>query len=237
MVASTFCSHATLMSLELVLRLGVLSTPWKQVTRSELDENLYVGKQPAEIAVRACLSSKHPQALALLLRWGGPIHQRGLETASGISWMHVAQKFARIFYTPYWDHYVVRAMDLVDTNAARPREVLARLFELAPERELAKVAFVDPRRGDQLVRWRRAVEVRRNARLIFQAAAQGRPMELERRLQLGKLADGGKANARGGRQMVALSAARAGGHSECVSLLEDNVTGLSGTVSGAKPGV
>jgi len=41
-----------------------------------------------------------------------------------------------------------------------------------------------------LSRFRRAHEAHRDARLVFKAAAEGRPLELQRRLVLGKLAGG-----------------------------------------------
>lgn len=42
----------------------------------------------------------------------------------------------------------------------------------------------------RLLRWRRAVEAKRDAAMVFRAAAEGRPMELAERVRLGKLADG-----------------------------------------------
>ena len=45
-------------------------------------------------------------------------------------------------------------------------------------------------RPGMLVRFRRAYEAHRDARLVFRAAAEGRPLELEMRLVLGKLAGG-----------------------------------------------
>jgi len=41
-----------------------------------------------------------------------------------------------------------------------------------------------------MLRFRRAHEAHRDARLVFRAAAEGRPLELQRRLVLGKLAGG-----------------------------------------------
>ena len=50
-------------------------------------------------------------------------------------------------------------------------------------------AFITPRvRG--VLFWRRAVEAKRDAGMVFKAASEGRPMELARRLRLGKLAGG-----------------------------------------------
>ena len=42
----------------------------------------------------------------------------------------------------------------------------------------------------RLLRFRRAHEAHRDARLVFRAAAEGRPLELQKRLVLGKLAGG-----------------------------------------------
>jgi len=41
-----------------------------------------------------------------------------------------------------------------------------------------------------MTRFRRAHEAHRDAKLVFRAAAEGRPLELQRRLVLGKLAGG-----------------------------------------------
>jgi len=54
---------------------------------------------------------------------------------------------------------------------------------------------------------RRAHEAHRDARLVFRAAAEGRPLELQKRLVLGKLAGGVTAGV--------LSASREAGHAEC----------------------
>jgi len=71
-----------------------------------------------------------------------------------------------------------------------------------------------------ILRLRRAHEAHRDARLVFRAAAAGRPLELQRRLVLGKLAGGldilGKVD---GEMMTPLDAARAGGHRECIKVM------------------
>ena len=71
-----------------------------------------------------------------------------------------------------------------------------------------------------MVRFRRAHEAHRDARLVFRAAAEGRPLELQRRLVLGKLAGGqeklGEANCE---MMTPLDAAMAGGNDECIKVL------------------
>lgn len=81
-----------------------------------------------------------------------------------------------------------------------------------------------------MARWRRAVEAKRDAGMVFQAASEGRPMELAKRLRLGVLA--GCLDARGlvkGAGTVSpLEAARLGGHDECVGLLEEAAKRLSG---------
>ena len=72
-----------------------------------------------------------------------------------------------------------------------------------------------------MLRFRRAHEAHRDASFVFRAAAQGRPLELQRRLVLGKLADGAS-NARitpTGDRVTPLEAATAGGHDDCVKLL------------------
>ena len=72
-----------------------------------------------------------------------------------------------------------------------------------------------------MLRFRRAHEAHRDARLVFRAAAEGRPLELQMRLVLGKLA-GGLQSTRllHGSIMTPLEAASAGGHTECVKQLE-----------------
>jgi len=73
-----------------------------------------------------------------------------------------------------------------------------------------------------MLRFRRAHEAHRDARLVFRAAAEGRPLELQMRLVLGKLAGGaailGKVD---GVMITPLDAARAGGHGECIEVLSD----------------
>ena len=73
-----------------------------------------------------------------------------------------------------------------------------------------------------VLRLRRAHEAHRDARFVFQAAAEGRPLELQRRLVLGKLANGlvilGKVD---GVMITPMDAARAGGHGECIKVIEN----------------
>ena len=73
-----------------------------------------------------------------------------------------------------------------------------------------------------MLRLRRAHEAHRDARLVFRAAAEGLPLELQRRLVLGKLASGldilGKMD---GMMITPLDAARAGGHEECIKVMDD----------------
>jgi len=72
------------------------------------------------------------------------------------------------------------------------------------------------RRQWAIMRFQRAHQAHRDARLVFRAAAEGRPLELQRRLVLGKLAGGGHAtrqHPRVGRSMNAMEAASLGGHS------------------------
>ena len=72
-----------------------------------------------------------------------------------------------------------------------------------------------------MLRFRRAHQAQRAARLVFRAAAEGRPLELQRRLVLGKLAGG--LDILGyvvGEMMTPLDAARAGGHEECIKVID-----------------
>ena len=73
-----------------------------------------------------------------------------------------------------------------------------------------------------ILRFRRAHEAHRDARLVFRAAANGRPLELQRRLVLGRLAGGLDIfSEAGGEMMTPLDAARAGGHEECLKVMDD----------------
>ena len=72
-----------------------------------------------------------------------------------------------------------------------------------------------------MMRFRRTHEAHRDARLVFRAAEAGQPLELQRRLVLGKLAGGrDKPGDIHGVIMTPLEAARAGGHTACTMLLE-----------------
>ena len=73
-----------------------------------------------------------------------------------------------------------------------------------------------------LVRFRRAHEAHRDARLVFMAAAEGRPLELQRRLVLGKLAGGANRLSKlDGATMMPVTAAHQNGHDECVRILAE----------------
>jgi len=89
--------------------------------------------------------------------------------------------------------------------------------------ELRRDALARYARG-VVVRFRRAHEAHRDARLVFRAAAEGRPLELQKRLVLGKLAGGREWQGElDGVMMTPLDAARAGGHGECIKALEDSL--------------
>lgn len=78
-----------------------------------------------------------------------------------------------------------------------------------------------PSRDRRLLCWRRAVEAKRDAAIVFKAAAEGRPMELEKRLVLGYLVGGHlacKLHA-DGTVKTPLEAALAGDHLHCARLL------------------
>ena len=97
------------------------------------------------------------------------------------------------------------------------------LLVRAPElRRDALIRMAMARRRSMMLQLRRAHEAHRDARLVFRAAAEGRPLELQRRLVLGKLAGGldilGEV---GGVMMTPLDAARAGGHGECIKMIKD----------------
>jgi len=73
-----------------------------------------------------------------------------------------------------------------------------------------------------MLRFRRAHEAHRDARLVFRAAAEGRPLELQRRLVLGKLAGGATITGETrGATVPPIEAAQVGGHDDCVKVLTD----------------
>ena len=97
------------------------------------------------------------------------------------------------------------------------------LLSRAPEiRQNALIRQTRATRRGMMIRLRRAHEAHKDARLVFRAAAEGRPLELQRRLALGKLAGGldilGEVD---GVMMTPLDAARAGGHRECINVMDD----------------
>lgn len=103
-------------------------------------------------------------------------------------------------------------------SCSRNRKEAAALDIIMARRERCK-------RLQCVLNHRRAVEAGKNARLMLQAAAEGRPMELAKRLRLGVLAGGMRLRCEvddgtGGRRLAsALEAATLGGHDECVKLL------------------
>ena len=72
-----------------------------------------------------------------------------------------------------------------------------------------------------MVRFRRAHEAHRDARLVFRAAAEGRPLELQRRLVLGKLAGGASMHrlTHDGLPVTPFQAAILRGYHDCVQVL------------------
>lgn len=88
---------------------------------------------------------------------------------------------------------------------------------------------------DRMVLWRRAVCAHRDAGRVFRAARDGRPLELGKRLMLGKLAGGlaikGVVRRPDGEEVEVgpMEAARLGGHDDCVKVLEEVVKGRDGT--------
>ena len=99
----------------------------------------------------------------------------------------------------------------------------------AVKRCIEVLSIRDGRRRRRLVRWRRAAAARRDAARMFRAAAEGRPLELAKRMRLGVLAGGLElkgevedGSAAGGTRLAGpLEAARMGGHEECVRLLAE----------------
>ena len=85
--------------------------------------------------------------------------------------------------------------------------------------------WVDKTRQDRLLQWRNGTCAWRDRDLAFRAARDGRPLELGKRLRLGRLAGAlgmrGAIPAQSGGSAVVgiLGAARLGGHSQCERVL------------------
>jgi len=117
---------------------------------------------------------------------------------------------------------------VLDAGGSDPQECLRRMLtELGPQ---ARAVLAWMHRGKCIVKWRRAHEAHRDARLVFRAAAEGRPLELQKRLALGKLAGGlqlpgimpsdhGHRQDSSMRDIGPLAASIAGRHQECAALL------------------
>lgn len=93
-------------------------------------------------------------------------------------------------------------------------------------RDVLASAPPDPgRKLRAVVRWRQAHDAQRDAGMVFQAASEGRPLELAKRLRLGKLAGGLNMRkhtlASDGRPVCAtpMEAASLHGHEECMAVL------------------
>ena len=81
--------------------------------------------------------------------------------------------------------------------------------------------FARMKQRHAMLRFRRAHEAHRDASLVFQAAAQGRPLELQRRLVLGKLAGGASFArlTRDGSRVTPIQVASLKGFHECAEVL------------------
>lgn len=79
-------------------------------------------------------------------------------------------------------------------------------------------------RAHHLAAWRQAVIAQRDAAMVFNVAANGRPLELGKRLRLGKLSGGleMKGLVQGGQLVSPLQAAMMGGHRACVKILQEH---------------
>lgn len=121
-----------------------------------------------------------------------------------------------------------------------PKAWLLAMYKHLDPALLAGVQYYNPykARMRHMLHWKRALAARRDASMVFQAAAEGRPMELAKRLTLGRLAGGhlmaGRLGSGAGSDRDdgagadkkhaiegynALTAACARGHGECVRVL------------------
>ena len=124
--------------------------------------------------------------------------------------------------------HIARQWHLILQDGKTPMDLgnpsVKALLSRAPElRRDALIRQAMASRRGMMLRLRRAHEAHRDARLVFRAAAEGRPLELQRRLVLGKLAYGLDILCEvGGIMMTPLDAARAGGHDECMKVIDDS---------------
>lgn len=116
---------------------------------------------------------------------------------------------------------LLRAMQ----SCQSPLRCIELAFKMCKKGELKEMQRLNPLRRADLALWRSAHEAKTDASLVFDAAAQGRPMELQRRLRLGKRAGGlvarGRISSEHGELLTPLQAARACGHGECEQLLRE----------------
>lgn len=85
----------------------------------------------------------------------------------------------------------LRLLRAAADSEGRPEKLLSKIFTYCSDDDLAGLQSMDPTtRRSALVRFRQGADAKRDAGLVMAAAANGRPLELAKRLRLGKLASG-----------------------------------------------
>lgn len=167
------------------------------------------GKTPLSLAVE----SNSLEILRLLLRTGLNVN---VFDKRGRTPLHLAAEKNHVECA----RLLLRAgarTNIRDKNQRLPHELGQRHASYETEKLIK--AFQS--RKDVIIRWRHAHAATRDAARVFIAAREGRPLELDKRLRLGKLAGGMKIKGKAslGRAVSPMDAAMMGGHIECVKVL------------------
>ena len=220
-----------------LLLAGAGNDPWQKINWERSFRERKTPSNPWYIAGFDAGYFGSPSGAALLLRWGQDQWRQAVDKFPGTDTWSNGLSYGLHRRIGDDDDTEICRKDFDDRGfghllAARikknPRHILRRLFEIAPDGVLDPVKGLDPRRADAVIRWRRAHEAHRDASMVFRAASEGRPMELEKRLRLGKLAGGLTRAGRAGsgawgaaavRLLSPMEAARVGGHGRCVAVL------------------
>lgn len=104
-------------------------------------------------------------------------------------------------------------------------DTILRLRSLLANKEQHIAYRSRQRRIRRLVHFRTAADAKRDAQMVWRASAEGRPMELQKRLRLGILAGGvDRMSLASGVEMNAVMAAESNQHIECAQMLRRAVS-------------
>ena len=161
------------------------------------------------------------QCVELLIAGGANLDARD---CAGDTPLHSAAQFGRLACAKLL-LYAGARKDVANKSGHTPDLCPARVEDLASHR--ATISYIQSfvPRGRVLAAWRQAADAQRDAVLVFNAAAHGRPLELGKRLRLGKLAGGleRKGRVSSGQVVTPLLAAMLGGHQECMKVIEQTL--------------